>query len=68
MTSLNNAANSGMGYNRVKPYQDVGGSGYGFDNKNLLQQLYLKAVIPHILHTRNQANVVVKKEEENQKL
>ena len=35
MTSLNNAANSGMGYSRAVgvPYQHVGGSGYGFDNK-----------------------------------
>ena len=34
MTSLNNEAHSGMGYNRPAgiPYQHVGGAGYGFDS------------------------------------
>ena len=70
MTSLNNAANSGMGYNRAVgvPYQHVGGSGYGFDNKAAASAAIFKGSYPHILHTRNQANVVVKKEEEKEKL
>ena len=36
MTSLNNAASSGMGYSRAVgvPYQHVGGGGYSFDGKS----------------------------------
>lgn len=36
MTSLNDAANSGMGYSRAVgvPYKHVGGGGYAFDNKS----------------------------------
>ena len=48
MTSLNNAANSGMGYNRAVgvPYQHVGGSGYGFDNKAAASAAIFKGSYP----------------------
>tara|TARA_B110000444_G_scaffold244744_1_gene264491 strand:- start:478 stop:1134 length:657 start_codon:yes stop_codon:yes gene_type:complete len=48
MTSLNNAANAGMGYSRAVglPYQHVGGSGYGFDNKAAASSAIFKGSYP----------------------
>ena len=48
MTSLNNDANAGMGYNRAAgvPYQHVGGSGYGFDNKAAASAALFKGSYP----------------------